>query len=102
MPDSVTNLPMNARGSRLGKIIAVTALLTLAVYGLYYPFSDVALQSKNMSLARRHLPKVDAVLNQEPRFRRVKGLPYTSGNGCLGIVGYVKSDKDLNELRQII
>jgi hypothetical protein len=82
-----------------------TALLTMfaiivaaAVFTMYGPFS----QRTHMRQAAEHIRKIEPVLAADWRFAHVRLGAGTGHNGCLLVVGWVRSNEDRAALESFI
>ncbi len=59
-------------------------------------------QRVNMGIAEAHLPKVEALLRADERFKDVKAYVYTGQDGAVGLSGWVRDEDDLFELMKAV
>lgn len=79
-------------------LIGLAVLVYTAVYGPL-PFTQ---QLRNLKAAEKHVPALQALLDQAPRFNKLKAGIWTGNNGCLSIHGVITSKSDLADLKQIV
>ncbi len=83
--------------------IAGAVLLPLAIeIVLYVPFKPVSRQRVNMAIAEEELPRVQAVLDGDWRFKEVTAYVYTGQDGAVGLGGWVEKDEDLFRLMKAV
>jgi hypothetical protein len=83
------------------RLITLTAIMIALAFCAW--FGPTALrQQRGMRLAAQHVPLVEARLQGEPRFDRVRVGVGTGGGGTLLVVGRVASKDDLARLRTLV
>jgi hypothetical protein len=60
------------------------------------------LQERNMAMAEEHVPVVQSALGKDPRFAAVKLGVYTGREGCLWVLGHVRSEEDKAALERAV
>jgi hypothetical protein len=68
----------------------------------WYYASGKGHQSQNLELAREQLPRAEAIVASDPRFRDVRAGVWTGINGSLGFFGRVETADDLNKLLRAV
>ena len=87
---------------RWAKIVGITAILTIAAFYSYYPFSGAARQKRNMAAVESYLPKLTPLIKADPRFMHVKPQVFTGYDGSLLMMGGVLAEKDLSDLKKVV
>ena len=83
--------------------VAIAVLLPVVLgVAVYVPFSPGGRQRVNMAVAREELPRVQAILDADKRFKDVKTYVYTGQDGAVGLVGTVEKDDDLFRLMKAV
>jgi|ERR1043166_4439982 hypothetical protein len=82
-------------------IVLITFLGVVAVI-LTHLFGPAASQAKNLAAAREHASRLEPDLHRDSRFTNVHLGPYTGDGGCLWVNAYLTSDRDSNDLRQLV
>lgn len=59
-------------------------------------------QAVHMRSAALHLPRVNEVLQGEPRFGKLKAVVYTGFDGCILIDGEVQTGQDARDARSLV
>jgi hypothetical protein len=75
---------------------------TLLLFAAWYPYTGAGRQQYNMAVAQRELPRVQALLDADMRFKDVKAYVYTGQDGAVGLAGRVEKDEDLFRLMKVI
>jgi hypothetical protein len=55
-----------------------------------------------MAIARSHLPKIEAIVAANERYKRVRTGVYTGQDGAIWLVGDVESENDVCELMKAV
>lgn len=79
--------------------IIVVALIAFAAY---VPFSPGFRQERNMRMAEKHLPIVQAAIEKDPRFKYVTLGVYTGNGGSLRVAGDVRSYHERDALERLV
>ncbi len=87
-------------GKRATLILAVAfALAALS----YLWFGDTFLrQMRYMRMAKAHLPAIEKVVRQHQEFQDVRIGVGTAEGGCVMVVGRVRTEADLQKLKQVV
>ncbi len=85
------------------KYTAAIILVAIGAFAIYYPYSPGGRQSRNMRVARQHLPAVRTIIENDDRSTgvRIMGVS-TSHGGCLLIGGELKSESDIEYLQALV
>jgi hypothetical protein len=59
-------------------------------------------QQTNMEVAHEEIPRVEAILQADQRFKDVKAYVYTGQDGAVGLMGTVKKDEHLFALMKAV
>jgi hypothetical protein len=89
-----------SRGFWIVLLLAVAA--TVMLFTAWYPYTGGGRQHYNMAIAQEELPKVQAVLDADKRFKDVKAYVYTGQDGSVILVGTVNTDEDLFRLMKAV
>ena len=81
--------------------LCIPAVMVI-VFLIYWPWSPGGRQTINMRIARKHLPQVQAILDQDARFAKVTIGEYTGQDGALGLWGDVTTDAALSDLMKLV
>jgi hypothetical protein len=88
-----------SRGFRRAMLIPLAILIAFVCY---YPYSAAGRQRHNMAIARNHLPKIEAIVAANQRYRFVRTGVYTGQDGAIWLVGDVESENDVCELMKAV
>jgi hypothetical protein len=89
-----------SRGFWIVLIVAVAA--TLLIFTAWYPYTSGGRQRYNMAVAQEELPRVQAIIDADKRFKDVKVYVYTGQDGAVGLVGFVEKEADLFRLMKAV
>lgn len=81
-------------------IVAIAVILLL--FSAWYPYTSGGRQRYNMAVAHDELPRIQAVLAADKRFKNVKAGVYTGQDGSMGLSGIVEKDEDLFRLMKAV
>ena len=82
-------------------VVFVIAVLAMAIY--FGPLRAHFVQQENMGRAESYIKTVlQPAISADKRFTAVKIGPYTGGGGMLLVAGSVKSQADLDALKQVV
>ncbi len=84
------------------KFIAGITILGIPLAMLVNHFSPPTIQHVNMAAAKRHIPILRPLLEKDKRFSQIRVEVYSGYDGTLLVAGSVKSEKDFENLKQII
>jgi hypothetical protein len=88
-----------SRDFKVAMVILLPLVIGLAVY---IPYSPGHRQRVNMAIAEKELPRVEALLRADGRFKDVQAFVYSGQDGALALVGSVKSEEDLFRLMKAV
>ena len=92
--------PVTSKGLQ---IIAVVTMLGVAAVLLIQRFGPYPRQMENMAAAAQHIPILRPLLQKDVRFTNITLSVYSGGaNGSLAIDGELPSERDLQDLKQIV
>jgi len=57
---------------------------------------------ENMAVAEKHLPILRQIVEKDGRFTNVTAIVSTGDEGCLMIEGELHTDRDLEDLKQLV
>jgi hypothetical protein len=83
-------------------VLLVSVAATLLVFAAWRPYVDVGRQRYNMDVAQRELPRVQALIDADKRFKDVRVYVYTGQDGAVGLIGWVEKDEDLFRLMKAV
>ncbi|MFN0075096.1 MAG: hypothetical protein ACKVY0_01345 [Prosthecobacter sp.] len=85
-------------------VLSILLLISLAgvVYTMVYGPFPFHPQIRNLKAAERHIPALQPLLDQDPRFAKLKISPFTANGGCLSVSGPMNSETDFPDLKAII
>lgn len=95
--------PMNPTiRTSTGILIILLATVGLLSVTLPYRQPPTSIQLENIRAAESLAPRVQRLLDADPRFEDVKASPYTGQNGAVRLDGFVESDGDLVALMKLV
>ncbi|HEX4609437.1 MAG TPA: hypothetical protein VH092_14665 [Urbifossiella sp.] len=83
-------------------VIMCAVVTSLLLFAAWYPYTSGGRQRYNLARAEEHLPKVQAIINSDPRLKEVKIGVYTGQDGAVGLFGRVESPGDLFRLMRAV
>jgi hypothetical protein len=89
-----------SRGFWIVLLVSVSA--ALLVFAAWRPYTSGGRQQYNMAVAQDKLPRVQAVLDADNRFKDVQAYVYTGQDGAVGLAGWVEKDEDLFRLMKAV
>jgi len=93
--------PTRQIGTIFGTVLIVAATVAMLCYvGL--TFRPTSRQLTNLEVAEQERPKVQALLDTEPRFRDVWAGVYTGQDGAVSLNGFVETEADLFLLMKLV
>ena len=88
--------------SRGLQIIAIVTMLGVAAVLLIQRFGPFPRQMENMAAAEQHIQVLRPMLLQDSRFTNIALHVFTGAGGSLSLSGELLSDRDLEDLKQIV
>lgn len=86
---------------RVLKVIGPSLVLLLLVTA-WYPYTSGARQLYNLELAGKHLPRLQARLDADPKFRAIRASVSTEMGGCIRLFGHLDSPDDRFRLLRVV
>jgi hypothetical protein len=83
-------------------VLPVAVAATLLLFAAWYPYTAGGRQRYNMAVAQEELPRIQALIDADKRFKDVKAYVYTGQDGAVGLVGTVDKDEDLFRLMKAV
>lgn len=82
--------------------LVLLCVIAVAVFAYIQFGPGITRQQRNMVIARQLLPRVEAIIDSNNRFRDITAFIYTGQDGAIGLSGTVNSDDDLFKLMKAI
>jgi hypothetical protein len=83
-------------------VLLVTVPATFLLFSAWNSHTSGRRQRYNMAVAQEQLPRVQAILDADKRFKDVKTYVYTGQDGAVGLAGTVEKDEDLFRLMKAV
>jgi hypothetical protein len=84
------------------RIIIIATLFGLIGGALVYFAGGYFNRDRNIALAREHAAKLHPILMSDDRFRQIEATDFYRWGGVLLVFGEVDTQRDFNDLQQIV
>jgi len=90
------------KGLKTIAAITLFGIVAVAIFKHFVPYTIDRQQMENMAAAEKHLPLLRQVIGKDVRFTNVTAIVFSGDEGCLMIEGEVHTDRELEDLKQLV